>query len=91
MGVLLASHQDNATWQEAFGRHGLALFKSVLSTVTVASLKQKLATAIDKEAALRRPHDDGYQVVCCPYYDDAFLEVAETHVFALVNALLGKD
>lgn len=91
MGVLLASHQDNATWQEAFGRHGLALFESVIDIATVATLKQKLATAIDEEAALRRPHDDGYQVVCCPYYDDAFLDIAEQHVFALVNGLLGED
>lgn len=55
MGVLLASHQDNATWQEAFGRHGLALFESVIEAGVVAELKQKLATAIEKEGALRRP------------------------------------
>lgn len=74
-----------------FFEHGFFLHEKPFSRQEVDALKKALHHAIAQEAPLRRDSDDPSQVVCCPLYDDLFLDILRRDIFMSANELLGKD
>lgn len=87
----LCFSSPSTIWISEFEKDGLVLFESVIPAPTVKLLKNALSEAIIEERSLRRLSDDENTVVCCPYYNDLFIEVAERSLFSVANELLGKD
>ena len=73
-----------------FSDHGCYTWKAAISQQNVILLKAALEKAIQIEKSFHRESDDPCQVVCCPVYDDIFLNVLRGELFSVVDALLGE-
>lgn len=87
----VALHNRHPDLLQNFVEQGFFLLPGALPVNRVAALKAALHKAIAAEAPLRRPSDDPSLVVCCPWYDDLFLEVLRADVFPGINRLLDSD
>lgn len=74
-----------------FLEHGFFLHEKAIPDIEINALKKALHNAIAKESQLHRSTDDPSQVICCPWYDDIFLNILRKKVFLDINRILGND
>lgn len=75
----------------AFMEEGACIAESVIPRVLLNETKRALHLAMEAEKELHREQDDDSLVVCCPFYDDVFLEILRGAIFEAVDVLLGKS